>query len=69
MDPIERYVDAAAATLGLEIAEAHRPGVVGYLRLAAGLAQQVMTFPLSSADESGAVFHPVSPPDDLGERT
>ena len=69
MDPIERYVDAAAATLGLEIAEAHRPGVVGYLRLAAGLAQQVMTFPLSSADESAAVFHPVSPPDDQGERT
>lgn len=61
MDPLERYVDAAAAAIGLEIAAAHRPGVLTYMRLAAGLAQQVMDFPLSPADESASVFRPASP--------
>lgn len=63
MDPLEHYVDVAAAAIGLEIAPAHRPGVLTYMRLASGLAQQVMAFPLSPVDEPAAVFHPVSPGD------
>jgi hypothetical protein len=57
----ERCVDAQAALLGLPIAAEHRPGVLRYLQLAAGMAPLVMDFPLAPADESGNVFVPVSP--------
>ena len=43
---IEAYVDAAAAAVGLEIAAAHRPGVIHYLGLAAAMADLVMALPL-----------------------
>lgn len=67
MEPLEAYVDAAAAAIGLPIAAEHRPGVVGYLKLAAGLAQRVMDFPLAAHDEPAAVFRPVSPPPGAGD--
>ena len=67
MDPHEAYVDAAAAAIGLPIAAEHRPGVVGYLKLAAGLAQRVTDFPLSTHDEPATVFQPVSPPTAPGD--
>ena len=55
----DAYVDAQAALLGLPIAPEHRPGVVRYLQLAAGMAPRVMDFVLAPGDESGNVFVPV----------
>lgn len=64
MDPadIERHVDATAAVLGLPLAPAHRPGVLQYFALAAGMAGQVMDLPLGPEDEPAEVFVPVEPP-------
>jgi len=59
---MEAYVDAAANAVGLKIAAEHRPGVVRYVQLAAGLAHQVMTFELAADDESASVFVPVEVP-------
>jgi len=57
----EALLDAHSALLGLSIAPEHRPGVLRYLQLAAGMAPLVMDFPLAPADESGSVFVPVAP--------
>ena len=58
------YIDAAAATLGLKIAAAHRPGVLQYFALAASMADLVQGLPLELHDEPGSVFHPVAPQGD-----
>lgn len=58
---LEVWMDAQAALLGLSLSEQHRPGVLRYLQLVAGLAPRVMDFPLTPADESGNVFQPVAP--------
>jgi hypothetical protein len=55
------YIEAAAATLGLKIAVEHRKGVAHYFGLAAGMADLLQELPLSAADESANVFHPVAP--------
>jgi len=60
---IEAYVDAAAAALDLPLAPAHRPGVLAYFALAAGLADVVMAAPLGVADEPAPVFTPIGPDD------
>lgn len=71
-ETLETYVDATARLLDLSIAAEHRPGVLQYMALAAGLAQQVMSFPLALHDESGSVFQPVAaptaPPQATGQR-
>ena len=59
---IEAYVDAAARTLALPLAPAHRPGVVQYLALAASMAELIGAHPLGLDDEPAPVFTPVSPP-------
>lgn len=59
---LEAFMDAQCAVLGLTLDAEHRPGVLRYLQLVASLAPRVMDFPLSPADESGNVFHPVEPP-------
>lgn len=59
---IARHVDASAALLGLPLAPDHRPGVLQYFTLAAGMAQQVMGLPLGTEDEPASVFVPVEPP-------
>ena len=59
--PHTAYIDAAAATLGLKITAAQRPGVTRYFSLAADMAALVNGLPLGPADESGQVFRPVSP--------
>jgi hypothetical protein len=69
MDSLEAYVDATAAALGLPIAPEHRPGVVRYMALVAGLAPRVMDFPLGPADEAANVFVPVVPPGADGPAT
>jgi len=62
-EQLEAYVDAASAALGLEIAAAHRPGVVHYLGLAAAMAERVMEFPLGADDDPAPVFVPIGPDD------
>jgi hypothetical protein len=64
----EAWMDAQAALLGLPIAPEHRPGVLRYLQLVAGIAPRVMEFPLAPADESGNTFVPVAPGTAAGER-
>ena len=58
---IEAVVQANAIALGLPIAAEHKPGVLGFLALAAGMAELVMAQPLDAEDESGSVFRPVAP--------
>ena len=60
---LEAYVDAAAAAVALTIAAEHRPGVLMYFALAAGLAELVMAQPLGRHDEPAFVFTPISPDD------
>ncbi len=60
-DEIERYVDAAAAVLGLPLTPAQRPGVLRYFALAAAMAGQVDAHPLGVDDEPAEAFVPVSP--------
>ncbi len=60
-DAIARCVDAAAAAIALPLDPAHRPGVLRYYALAAGMAQVVLAVPLGRDDESGEVFRPVEP--------
>ncbi len=55
------YIDATAATLGLKIATEHRPGVLQFFGLVAGMAALVQGLPLEAHEESGNVFRPVSP--------
>ena len=52
------YVDAAAKFIRLEIAPAHRPGVIANMERIAGLARLVMEFPLTDEDEPATVFRP-----------
>ena len=58
---IEAYVDAASAALQLPLSPEHRPGVLHYFALAAGLAELVAAHPLGTADEPAAAFVPISP--------
>jgi len=55
------YIDAAAATLGLNLTQEQRKGVNLYFGLAASMAVLVQGLPLQPADESGNVFVPVAP--------
>ncbi len=57
---LDAYIDAQSALLGLALTAEQRPGVLRYMQLAAGMAPRVMDFALTPADESGAVFVPVS---------
>lgn len=61
MESHERYVEAAARTLALQIPATEREAVLRFFGLAASMADLVMTFPLEPADESGNAFVPVSP--------
>jgi hypothetical protein len=58
---IEAYVDAAAAALQLPLAPEHRPGVLHYFGLAAGLAGLVSAHELAITDDPAEAFVPVSP--------
>jgi hypothetical protein len=55
---IEAYVDAAAAALNLPLALEHRPGVLQFFALAAGMAAVVDEVPLAPHDESAVHFLP-----------
>ncbi|MGD9833495.1 MAG: DUF4089 domain-containing protein [Piscinibacter sp.] len=58
---VEAVVKANAELLGLPIAAEHRPGVIAFFTLAAGMAERVMAEPLTPHDESGSVFRPLAP--------
>jgi hypothetical protein len=58
---IEALVAANAAALELPIAAAHKPGVLAFFALAAGMAEQVMGLTLGVEDEPGNVYTPVGP--------
>ena len=60
-EQIEAYVDAAAAALQLPLSPDHRPGVLHYFALAAGMADEVAAQPLGIADDMAETFVPVSP--------
>ena len=58
---IEALAAATSAALDLHIAAAHKPGVLAFVALAAGMADQVMGLPLGVEDEPASVFAPVAP--------
>jgi len=58
---IETFVDAMAEAIGLPLHADHRPGVVHYFALAAGLAELVNGLPLGPADDPAEVFTPIAP--------
>lgn len=58
---VEALVTANAAALELRLAAEHKPGVLAFFALAAGMAELVMGQPLGVEDESGSVFVPVAP--------
>ena len=58
---IEAYVDAASAALDLNLDPAHRPGVLHYFALAAGMAELVAAFPLTLGDDPAEAFVPIAP--------
>lgn len=57
----EKYLDLAAAAIGLSVPDECRSGVLRYLQLVGTFAPKVMEFPLQPEDESGNVFRPVEP--------
>ncbi len=58
---IETYVDAAATALALPLAPEHRPGVLNYFALAAGMAELVGAHPLTITDDPAEAFVPIAP--------
>ena len=58
---IEAYVDAVSTALQLPIHAEHRPGVLSYFALAAGMAELVAGQLLGTADDPAEAFVPVSP--------
>ena len=60
---IESYVDAAAAALALPIATEHRPGVLHYFALAAGMAELLMAQAMRLDDDPAPQFVPIAPGD------
>ena len=58
---IEAYVDAASAALNLPLSAEHRPGVLHYFALAAGMAELLAAHPLTITDDPAEAFVPVSP--------
>lgn len=59
---VAAHVDASAALLSLRLARDHRPGVLRYFALAAGMAELVLAVPLGRDDEPAEAFVPIEPP-------
>jgi len=60
-EQIEAFVDASAAALDLSLRPEHRPGVLGFLALAAEMAAIVESVPLAPHVEPAVQFTPVAP--------
>ena len=63
---IEAYVDASSSVLDLKIDSAHRPGVLQFFSLAAGMAAIVEQVPLAPHDEAAVHFTPIGPSAEMG---
>ena len=63
---IEAYVDAAASAIDLKLDPAHRPGVLQFFSLAAGMAAIVEQVPLAPHDEAAVHFTPIGPATAVG---
>lgn len=57
-EEIEKYVDAAAAALDLNLRPEHRPGVIENFTRLAGMAAVVNAFPLTPEDEPAPLWQP-----------
>jgi hypothetical protein len=55
-DPLDQYIDAVAAALGLPIEAAWKPAVKANLEVSLRLARLVDEFPLSDETEPASVF-------------
>lgn len=55
---LDAYVRQTAALLRIPLEEALVAGVSGHLRIAAGLAEQIMDLPLQPDDEPAPRFEP-----------
>jgi len=55
-DPLDTYIDAVAAALGLTIDPAWKPAVRANLDVSLKLARQVDEFPLPDETEPASVF-------------
>ncbi len=55
-DPLDDYIDAVGAALGLRIDEAWRPAVRANLEVSLRLARLVDEFPLPDETEPASVF-------------
>jgi hypothetical protein len=60
-EQIEKFVDASAAALDLQLRPEHRDGVLRYFALAADLAALVQAVPLAPHVEPAVQFVPISP--------
>lgn len=59
---LSAYLDAALALVDLPLEPALRPRVLIHLDIAAGMAAQVLSFPLPDEAEPAPVYVPVSRP-------
>jgi hypothetical protein len=50
MDDLDAYIDAASAMAGVEIADAHRPGVRAFLTIAKDMAAALEGVPLDGRE-------------------
>jgi hypothetical protein len=57
----DRWIDALSGVVGLEIAEASRPGVRTNLKTAAKLAALLDKAPVGDRDEAAPIFRPFRP--------
>jgi hypothetical protein len=57
----EAYVEQASRSVGLSIADGHRPGVARNMALIARMAALVTAFPLEPSVEPAPVFAPAEP--------
>ena len=60
-EQIEKFVDASAVALDLQLRPEHREGVLRYFALAADLAALLDAVPLAPHVEPAVQFMPVSP--------
>jgi hypothetical protein len=64
MDDLDAYINAASTMAGVEIADAHRPGVRAFLTIAKEMADAVEAAPL---ERSEFVLAPVYLPSERGD--
>ncbi len=59
----ELWLDTTAPALGIEIADAHRPGVITNLEIAAQMSARLFAVRLDDDIDLAPVFEPMNPAD------